>query len=574
MVSFIKTNWVLSRWIIICLLSPLYLYGQDSTNTKIISKKDFQWRGYANAGMHSFFTDRSNSTDKSIFGYSLSAGVTLSFKNFSLPFNVIYSDRQATFNGPKNVFARLGISPKYKFLTLHAGYRTYNLSPYILNGCYVLGGGFDVKLKAFKFSTYYGRIENDNNLPPTLFYKKDLSPYKRNILAFRIGFEKTNSLFEIVATKAHDKKDSKLADSLSLYSVFPGQNFALGTNLRFKFFKHLVLEGNGAASATTSNINALPINDANANKTLDKYKFLLTVNESSTYAFAYQARIGLDYNKWGIGFRYQKIDPFYAAWGLNYIIADIKQYTSELRFTAFENNFQFNGSFGIESNNTKTIKSTSQIRKIANASASVVLSKNSNLYLSFNNFNTNPQPEWSEGVDSLQLSTQSKSLNGSYSKRWGPKDKTNNISANIVFSDYYTFYTLNQQESSSSNKTWTNQVSYMKKLKKDGPEVGGALTYSILELPGYTDLNRFGVSARYRMAIIKKINLGANAQYALNQTNGQRDGSIFTLQGSLNYNLLENTNLTFSAQLLNRKTKILTPINDVNMRISISQTFK
>jgi len=552
----------------------LCLLGQDTIKTKFISKKDFRWNGYASAGMHSFFTDRSNTSDKSIFGYSLSAGITLSFKNFSLPFNVIYSDRQATFNGPKNIFARIGISPRYKFLTLHAGYRTYNLSPYILNGCYVLGGGFDIKLKAFKFSTYYGRIENDNNLPPTLFYKRDLLPYKRNILAFRIGIEKPNSLFEIVATKAQDKLDPKLADSLSFYSVFPGQNFALGSNYKFKFFKHLVLEGNAAASAITKNIMAEPLNDDNANKTLDKFGFLIKVNQSSTYAFAFQTRIGLDFNAWGIGFRYQKIDPFYAAWGLNYIIADIKQYTSELRFTAFKYKLQFSGSFGFESNNTKTHTSTSQIRKIANASASYLLTKRSNLNLAFNNFNANPQPEWSEGLDSFQLSTQSKSINASYSNRWGHKDRSNSISANLIFSDYRSFFTLNQEESSSSNKTWTNQITYMKKLKKDGPEVGGGLTYSILELPGNTDLKRFGISARYRMTLAKKLNIGANILYSLNQTNGVEDGSLLTLQGSVNYSLWENGSLTFSTQLLNRKTKILTPINDVNMRVSISQTFK
>src|SRR5437773_1800751 len=81
---------------------------------------------------------------------------TLSFYGISLPFNFILSDQESDFRQP---FDQIGVSPNYKWATLHLGYNSLNYSKYTLAGITFLGVGVDLDPEPLRLSVMYGRFQ-------------------------------------------------------------------------------------------------------------------------------------------------------------------------------------------------------------------------------------------------------------------------------------------------------------------------------------------------------------------------------------------------------------------------------
>lgn len=100
------------------------------------------------------------------FYYVLNANLQISILNkISIPFSAVFTQQNRTYtNGLENYtkqFNQFGMSPRYRWLTVHAGYRTLDFSQYSLSGILFLGGGIEVKPEKsfFQVSAAYGRFE-------------------------------------------------------------------------------------------------------------------------------------------------------------------------------------------------------------------------------------------------------------------------------------------------------------------------------------------------------------------------------------------------------------------------------
>jgi hypothetical protein len=72
------------------------------------------------------------------FTWTLSGAPTLNVLGVTMPFQLLVGNFENRFYQPFNQY---GISPRYKWLTVHAGYRNINFQPYTLAGFRMLGGG-------------------------------------------------------------------------------------------------------------------------------------------------------------------------------------------------------------------------------------------------------------------------------------------------------------------------------------------------------------------------------------------------------------------------------------------------
>ena len=84
--------------------------------------------------------------------WTLIGSPTLSIYGVSLPFNFILSDQESDFRQP---FDQIGVSPQYKSVTLHLGYRSLTYSKYTLAGISFLGAGLDLNPNPLRFSIMY-----------------------------------------------------------------------------------------------------------------------------------------------------------------------------------------------------------------------------------------------------------------------------------------------------------------------------------------------------------------------------------------------------------------------------------
>ena len=91
--------------------------------------------------------------------WQLNANMTFNLYGIiSLPFSGTLTKENKTFNQPS--FNQFGMSPKYKNVTLHLGYRNMIFSSYSLSGLTFLGIGIEVISDDIpvSFSAMYGRF--------------------------------------------------------------------------------------------------------------------------------------------------------------------------------------------------------------------------------------------------------------------------------------------------------------------------------------------------------------------------------------------------------------------------------
>lgn len=89
------------------------------------------------------------------YNYMVSGNVAFNMFGINVPLSFSYSNRNFSYSQPFNI---IGLSPSYKSVTLHGGYRTMSFSPYTLAGHNFLGGGADWSQKGFKVSAMGGRL--------------------------------------------------------------------------------------------------------------------------------------------------------------------------------------------------------------------------------------------------------------------------------------------------------------------------------------------------------------------------------------------------------------------------------
>ena len=88
--------------------------------------------------------------------FGLSGAVTVSLPGgISLPFSAVLGNQGTSFRQPFNQF---GVSPTYKWATVHAGYRNVSFSPFTLAGHTFLGGGVELNPGKLRLGAVYGRF--------------------------------------------------------------------------------------------------------------------------------------------------------------------------------------------------------------------------------------------------------------------------------------------------------------------------------------------------------------------------------------------------------------------------------
>ncbi|MCO5233728.1 MAG: hypothetical protein M9888_08350 [Chitinophagales bacterium] len=319
------------------------LYAQELSGIK--EAKPVSISGSVNAGI-SYLDGIRNINDFPI-GYNLGINLNLDFYSvFQIPFSFYFSNYGTGINTLS--FKRFGISPSYKAIKLHLGYRSYVLSPYALTGMTMLGGGVELTLKKFNFLAFAGKVAEPyfmGNQYAT-FADSDIDFYKRWAYGVRLGFGKPSNSFKIHLFHAKDNPKTGSIDTLVRSQILPSENLVLGLETQQTIFKILTFSANGAASLFTPNLNGDPIKDNN--KWLKGFNFINTTNSSSRMSFAYDAKISVRIKTMNVGFKYQHIDPFYSSLGVSFLQTNYNNYLADLSGSLFKGKLSLMSSVGFQ----------------------------------------------------------------------------------------------------------------------------------------------------------------------------------------------------------------------------------
>jgi hypothetical protein len=329
---------------------------------------------------------------KQPFSWMITGSPVLTILGVQMPFSFLFSNFENRYYQPFNQY---GISPKYKWLTVHAGYRNIQFSPYTLAGYRMLGGGIELNPKGFRFGFMYGRLNRSAAIDSAQFANplafRPSPTYTRMAYAVKLGIGTDKNYFDVSYLKGWDKEKSleqKFRDSLA-----PADNHVLGLSWKLTFLKRFTWQTDVGLSHYTNDIYADKILlDSNDNKILQKLTDFFDTRISSQLLTAGETRLSYN-NKWlGLGVMYKRVDPDYKSMGAYFFQSDIQQLTVMPSLRLLKGKLLLSGNVGWQEDNINQQKLATSKRFIGNANLNYTPSQVFGLNANYTNFGITQNP--------------------------------------------------------------------------------------------------------------------------------------------------------------------------------------
>ncbi len=449
------------------------------------------------------------------FSWSAYANVTLKLKGVDLPFSFLLTEQNRDFRQPFNQF---GLSPTFKKVKFHLGWRNLSYSKYTLNGHTFLGAGADVKIRNFNIAGMYGRflkaVKEDS--AKTILNSGSTFPYaayNRTGYSFKLGYGSENNFVNLIFLNAKDKFNS-IPNAPTKTVLTPAANAVLGITSKLTVAKKLTWELDGALSGYTKDVRATdyPIDEEPA---LKKLKTILPLKLSTAAYYAGESSLGYNEKNYGVKLKYQRILPDYKSMGMYFTQTDVDRKTIEGRWNDAKNLLSLNASLGVEKDNLTNRKLAATSRNIG----------------SFN-LNYNPAPKYGISLTYLNYgTTQSPGL-----KSISDTVKLDQVTNSIAITPRYTISKPNAIHNIVLNLS-NQSLNDKNKFNSDNFEMNvtnATLTYvvSLLKSNYSFDISPFYVQSKISAGVSTNLggNIGVNKSFFKNKFNTSLSSSYSTNQ--------------------------------------------
>lgn len=473
------------------------------------------------------------------FSWTVSGSLTPTIKSLSIPLSFVISERERSFRQPFNV---VGLSPRYKWATLHLGYRSLDFSRYTLAGRRFFGAGLELKPGALRLGAMYGQLQRAVEEDSTVDFL--VPAYEQIGMGLQLGIEA--GVVKAVASWVRAKDDpASLSPQGEAPEVTPQENNALGLDLALTLIpKHLTLDAEGGASLFTRNLNSpdLDLEESDIPAFLENVQPLKL---STTLTFAARTGLNLTFSNWGVRFGYERIEPEYQSLGAYYFTTDVENLTMAPYLNT--GSLRLAGSIGLGRDNVLGQKLARTRRIIGSFNADWQPSQTFGLNGSFTNYSTG-QSAGRQAVNDT-IAVRSITRGGSLAPRIFFSGESANHAISLV-GGYQDFTDLNAfTREFSDNNTLTGSLSYNLTLLKSNLSIGAGFTASTTELPSVrSDL--FGVNANAGMTFLNddalSLNLSAGATRSTTSGAVDQISTVLSENATIGFRISRYDNLTLS----------------------------
>jgi hypothetical protein len=540
--------------------------GQSQDVSKIGKSKAFDAGG--SLGLGCLITQQQGINARRVpFSWYINGSPTLKIYDVTLPFSFVYSEQERNFTQP---FNKYGVSPYYKWVTLHAGWRNIHYSDYTLGGATFLGGGVDLNPGNFRFGAVYGKFRNKTVADESLRsrYSYVLPSYERMGFAMKIGVGKGPNYTDLILFKASDRIDSMVMRNADSAGVRPMENIALGIKSNYVILKNFDINVDMALSAVTLDTRMIAESSTGPLKAAEAF---LKINRSTVPYFAGNASLGYSLKNFRIRAEYRRVDPEYQTLGSYYVNNDLEQYTLAPSLTLFKGKLMLNGSIGIRTNNLLNDQLNTTTNKIGSAYLTLNPSRKFSMGLNYSNYGTNVNSGQTILNDSIIFSVVNQSYGTNLRFSNTKADKSRSLMLNVQYQ--------NLNDNNIITRAFTQSRSYIGNLAytigrgKKGMNFSVNANYSNIATYN-TKFEIIGPSISYRKQIKKaKLNLNATAGMLLKIKSGATDGTIGSLGGGLSYQPHKKHNLAMMLNLVRNTTNINSIFTFSEQRISLRYTY-
>lgn len=513
--------------------------AQDLSN--LHSLKPFTANG--SVQLRGIYDNLSGTTaDRVPYSYIFSGNLNLNVYGINMPASFSISERDRSFRQPFNQF---GISPHYKWITVHLGYRNINFSPYTLAGYTMYGAGVEMTPGKFRFGFMYGRLSRATTLDTTSLSLVPVS-FTRKAIAAKIGYGTQDNFIDISFLKGKDDTNSikvgkNILDSLS---VLPAANTVVAISGKLTLFKNIFLEADAGTSLYTRDINSPISLDSVDDPLIKKIKTFAIVNGTSELNTAITGAIGYKNKSYSVKLEYKRIDPGFQSMGAYFFNSDLESYLLTPSFHLFKNKLRFNGSIGFQHDNLQKQKEATSKKVIGTVFLSADVTSRLGIDINYTNFSNNQQPQTIRFADSLKIvqTTQNLSVSPRFSLITSSASHTIVLSANLMMmNDFNNYFSQNAISRNVNYKQFYFNYTYGNTPGKFSLYTN--ISYTDAEAPGASDKNK-GTTIGFNKSLLKSSFLiSASGGYFFGTQNGNPDNTI-NASANLQYKFLKRQSLT------------------------------
>lgn len=469
--------------------------------------------------------------------YGVDANATLDFYGVSMPFSLTWYDRNVSYSHP---FAQFGLSPKYKWMTGHFGYRSVAFSEFTLNGRTFLGAGLELTPGNWRLGGLYGKFNNEADYNPVT--ASEIRPLSRTGWAVKTGYGAQRGFLDVTMLRIGDD-DANYKPSTDPDVPTPEQNVAAGVHGKINIRDDVVLESEGAVSVVTGDTKAQKL-EGDAPAWLSFGNAFIDINESSEYATALKANLKWKINRALVsGLEYRRIEPGYRSLGAYYFANDLENININQTVIFYRNKVNVRGSLGFQHDNLADTKATTTTRTIGSVNTSYQINTKFGLDAGYSNFSTSQKAGTTPLIDSLKLDQVNSNI--TVAPRFATADQRHSHSVVLMGN----FMVLSDGNKATRKTTETNTSTYSLNYTVGFVPEKAAVTASLSR----TALNNAfykstlsGVSAGVNKTLASdRLNLGWNNSFMVNRVNND-DGTVFTTSATAGYRLLEHNNINLN----------------------------
>lgn len=528
-------------FLLICL--PSLAFSQDLGN--LSKQKPVVLSGSLSLRLNSFSTSDTRSTRDPFF-WTVSGSPTLTIYGIAFPFTLAVSNKQKDFRQPFNMY---GVSPYYKKIRLHAGYRSVYFSDYTLSDHLFLGGGIEAEPSIFRFGFVYGRfMKAIEPVKDTLASQYAIPSFARKGFAVKLGVGKADNYLDLILLKIQDDTSSLKAHPVDV-GVAAASNLVLGIKSRQVIAKIFSFDLDFGVSAYTNDLSARDLTD-NDYKGLGFIKNFYSPKVSTQFLTAGKASLGVRIKKMSVKINYRRVEPEYQSMGAYYLNTDLENLTIAPSWQMFKSKLRVNGSLGLQRNNIFKNKINNSVRTANSLSMSYAPNSKWGANINYSNYNMSQTRNYTVVRDTLMMEQFSNNVNGSVYYNFGTKNHKQNVTTSMNYMKLADNTNRNLQSNSTTSVNPTVSYRFNNTDKK--------FTFNVNTNANNfkTDKNttfRWGLSSGFSKTLLKdKFKTGTNLSYFSTRLNGAGYSSTISLGGNVGYQPVKGHALTLALNFVNR----------------------
>ena len=423
-------NFPRSLLIVCCMSYSLHLWSQDlnqlfgpdrnqqqATPLNINGALNLSNRFYQSTGINA---------RRDALQWRLFAALNLEYGSIAAPFSIAISDANRQFNLP--AFSFVGISPTYKWGTLHLGDRSLDFSKYTLNSINFRGVGFELRPSGWYFGGMYGRLRRASAEDFSSQQMLDAN-FRRVGYGLKAGYAGKGYDYRIIYFGAHDDPNSlpQISDQL----ILPSSNGILSLQGTHRLGRAFRLEAEIAQSNFNNDVRIdtrLTEGNALSNSLLGLFR----PNSSLTKGFAGNAKLHYQFNSLGANIGYERIDVGFRTMGALFFLSDVEYYTVGLNKVFTKQKVSIFSNIGIENTNVSDFRANGTRRLVGSVQGAYTPTDKWSINTTYSNFqNTSKLRTFSDPtlpIDSIILAQTTETFSLALTYNLGSKNTPQTIS--------------------------------------------------------------------------------------------------------------------------------------------------